>query len=99
VFFVSWIFPLSIIFEQSWQLREVADDRREAKVTLMFKKVGEDPGNYRPVSLTLIPGKVMKQLILGTVSSHMKNKKVHQEQSAWPHQGEVTLDKLGNLLR
>ncbi|KAK4819507.1 hypothetical protein QYF61_005858 [Mycteria americana] len=30
----------------------------------------------RPVSLTLIPGKVMEQLILGTISRHMKNKKV-----------------------
>ncbi|KAK4811345.1 hypothetical protein QYF61_027574 [Mycteria americana] len=43
----------------------------------LFKKSKkEDPGNYRPVSLTLIPGKVMEQLILDTISRHVKEKKV-----------------------
>lgn len=44
-------------------------------VTPIFKE-REDPRNYRLVSLTLIPGKVMKQIILGTTSKHMKDKKV-----------------------
>ncbi|GAB0206361.1 mitochondrial enolase superfamily member 1 [Grus japonensis] len=36
----------------------------------------ENPGNYRLVSLTSVLGKVMEQLILETISRHMKNKKV-----------------------
>ncbi|KAF1469936.1 tRNA-specific adenosine deaminase 1, partial [Megadyptes antipodes antipodes] len=36
----------------------------------------EDPGNYRLVGLTLIPGKEMEQLILETISRHMKDKKI-----------------------
>ena len=36
----------------------------------------EDPGKCRQLSLTLIPGKMMEQLILETFSRHAKGKKV-----------------------
>ncbi|GAB0208805.1 mitochondrial enolase superfamily member 1 [Grus japonensis] len=52
-------------------------DWRKANVTPVFKKgKKEDPGNYRPVSLTSIPGKVMEQLILGVINKHVEDKKV-----------------------
>ncbi|KAJ7413300.1 RNA-directed DNA polymerase from mobile element jockey-like protein [Willisornis vidua] len=35
-----------------------------------------DSGNYRPVSLTSVPGKVKKHLILGTIPIHVDDKKV-----------------------
>lgn len=35
-----------------------------------------DPGNYRLVSFTLVPWKVMKQLILDTISRHIHKKKM-----------------------
>lgn len=40
----------------------------------MFRKDKEDAGYYRPVSLTLIPGKVVEQLMLETISRHRKKK-------------------------
>ncbi|PKU35770.1 rna-directed dna polymerase from mobile element jockey-like [Limosa lapponica baueri] len=50
--------PLSIIFERSWRTGEVPEEWSQANVTPVFKKgKKEDPGNYRPVSLTSIPGK------------------------------------------
>ena len=53
------------------------EDWRKANVTPVFKKgKREDPGNYRPVSLTSVPGKVMEQLILGAISRHIKDKRV-----------------------
>jgi len=53
--------PLSITFERSWRTGEVPEDWRKADVTPVFKKrEKEDPGNYRPVSLTSIPGKMME---------------------------------------
>jgi len=70
--------PFSIILEQTWQVGEVPEDWRRADVTPIFKK-GEKkaPGNYRLVSLTSIPGKVTGQLILGTISRHVKDKEVN----------------------
>lgn len=42
------------------------EDWKNANVTLAFKKK-EDPADTRPVSLTLVPGKVMERLILETM--------------------------------
>ncbi|KFP27233.1 RNA-directed DNA polymerase from mobile element jockey, partial [Colius striatus] len=67
--------PLSIIFEQSWRTGKVPEDWRKDNVTPVFKKCRkDDPGNYRPVSLTSIPGKKMEQFILNVATKHMKEK-------------------------
>jgi len=69
--------PLSIIFERSWMTGEVPKDQRISIVIPVFKKgKEEDPGNYRLVSLTSIPGKTMLQLILEVIIKQMEEKKV-----------------------
>jgi len=53
--------PLSIIYQQSWLTGEVPYDWRITSVTPIYKKgQKEDPWNYRPVSLTSVPGKIME---------------------------------------
>jgi len=65
--------PLSIICQQSWLTGEVPDDWMIASVTPIYRKGWkEDPGNYRPVSLTLVPGKVMEWFILSALTGHVK---------------------------
>jgi len=69
--------PLSIIFERSWRTGDVPEDWRKASVTPVFKKgKKEDPGNYRPVNLTSILGKMMEQLILEVIIKKLEEKKV-----------------------
>jgi len=53
---------------------EVPDDWRITSVTPIYKKGRkEDPGNYRPVSLTSVPGKIMEQFILSALTGHVKD--------------------------
>ncbi|KAF1454703.1 putative RNA-directed DNA polymerase from transposon X-element, partial [Spheniscus demersus] len=66
--------PLSIIYQQSWLMGEVPDDWRLANVTPIYKKgQKEDPGNYRPVSLTSVPGKIMERFILRALTRHVRD--------------------------
>ena len=82
--------PLSIIYQQSWLTKEVPVDWRLANVILIYKKgQKEDPGNYRPVSLTSVPGKVMEPIILSAITWHVQD---NQAQSAWVYERQVLLD-------
>ncbi|KAK4828638.1 hypothetical protein QYF61_000286 [Mycteria americana] len=63
--------PLSIIYQQSWLTGEVSVDWTLANVTPIFKKGWKkDLGNYRPVNLTSVLGKLMEQIILSAITRH-----------------------------
>ncbi|KAK4811142.1 LOW QUALITY PROTEIN: hypothetical protein QYF61_019773 [Mycteria americana] len=63
--------PLSILYQQSWLTGEVPVDWRLAN-----KGRKEDLGNYRPVSLTSVPGKLMEQIILSAITWHVEDNQV-----------------------
>ena len=61
-------------YTESWKTGEVPDDWRRANGVPIFKrgKWGEH-GNYRPVTLTSIPGKTLEQIIRKSVCQHLAN--------------------------
>lgn len=63
--------PVFIIFDQSWRLAEMHEGWRKANIPIFKKDKKKVQGNYRPVSFNLVLGKVLEQLILGTISKHL----------------------------
>lgn len=60
--------PLSIIFGKSWQSGLVLGDWKKRNIIPMFKKGRkEDPGNFRQVNLSFLPGKDVEQVLVGAM--------------------------------
>ena len=65
--------PLTMLFQKSLDTGKIPDDWRQAEVTPVFKKGSKaDPGNYRPISLTNVIGKMMERIVKDEVVTHLE---------------------------
>ena len=67
-------------------------------IPIYKKGLKEDLGNYRPVSLTSVLGKVMEQVILSAIMWHMQGQPGEQAHPAGLYERQVLLDKPHLLL-
>ncbi|KAK4816551.1 hypothetical protein QYF61_017752 [Mycteria americana] len=65
-----------LFFNGLWESGEVPVHWKLANVPVFKKGKEEDPDNYRPVSLTSVPGKIMEQVILGVTEKHLRDNAV-----------------------
>jgi hypothetical protein len=67
------LIPLKLIYERSLNENVIPLDWKIATVTPIFKKGSRtDPGNYRPVSLTSVPCKMLESIIKDELNKHME---------------------------
>ena len=68
---------LCSIYKASLEQRKTVMDWKLQNVTPLFKKGSKkDPGNYRPVSLTSVPGKILESIIAEDIINHLESNKL-----------------------
>ena len=69
----SLLSPLKLIFEKSIQEAKIPEIWKVAHVTAIFKSGSKSRSeNYRPISFTSVPGKIMERLVRDEIVNHMK---------------------------
>ncbi|CAM5127487.1 unnamed protein product [Eretmochelys imbricata] len=73
---------LTMVCNLSFKSATVPNDCKKANVTPIFKKGSRgDPGNYRPVSLTSVPGKLVETIVKNKIVRHIEEHKLlHKSQ-------------------
>ena len=72
--------PLELLFNKSIQTGVIPEEWKKANVTPIFKKGTKgDPGNYRPVSLTSVPCKLLETIIKDRIMQHLIANKLIKE--------------------
>lgn len=65
---------LSLLYQQSIDLGVIPKDWKHAKVLPIFKSGDKNsPNNYRPISLTSIPCKLLEHILYSNIMSHLSD--------------------------
>src|SRR5215813_8712498 len=86
------------MFNASMRSGVIPQDWRNANVVPIFKKGdSSDPGNYRPVSLTSVVGKLMEAVIKETLSEYLEVNEILVNYQHGFRQKQSTLTNLINF--
>ena len=78
---ISLVKPLTMLYRKSICEGQLPLDWRSASITPIFKKGSRvSAGNYRPVSLTSVPCKVLESIIREDMLSHLESHKLIAEE-------------------
>jgi len=65
--------PLAIMFQESFQSAILPSDWKSANIVPIFKQGDKtDPNNYRPVSLTSVPCKIVESIIKDSITTFLE---------------------------
>ena len=68
-------YPLALVMKKTLEDGSMPEDWRTANVTPIFKKGAKNnPGNYRPVSLTSVCCKMLESIIKDDIVNHLERK-------------------------
>lgn len=64
---------VTFIFEKTLHTKNIPDDWKTANIIALIKKGDKSkPVNYRPVSLTSVPSKIMEHIIFKHIMEHLE---------------------------
>jgi len=90
--------PLTIIYRKSLEKGILPKDWKMAVIVPIFKKGNKhEASNYRPMSLTSVPCKVLESIIRDAVVTHLEQQKFLCRLPAWVYEEKVHTNKsVGN---
>ena len=92
--------PLKCIFEKSLEERKIPEIWKSAHVTAIFKSGSKSkPENYRPISLTSVPGKLLERIIRDEIVNHMTDNNLFAKSQHGFLAGKSCVTNFWNFLR